>query len=52
MTARSPGEFSARFRTGEDEAALSGDFDTELEVIDSVAGYDADLSYLFDMDMP
>ena len=46
------GEFSARFRTGEDEAALSGDFDTELEVIENIAGYDADLSYLFDMDMP
>lgn len=42
------GDFSARFATGDDEASLTGDFDTTLEVVDQIIGYDADLSYLYD----
>ncbi len=42
------GDFSARFATGNDEASLTGDFDTTLEVVDQITGYDADLSYLYD----
>lgn len=45
---RIQGSFSARFATGRDEASLAGDFDTTLEVVDQIQGYDADLSYLYD----
>ncbi|MEZ4459910.1 MAG: hypothetical protein R3E66_09305 [bacterium] len=45
---RIAGEFEAQFATGEDKASLTGDFDTTLEVIDQIIGYDVDLSYLLD----
>lgn len=46
--ARIAGEFEAQFATGEDKASLAGDFDTQLEVVAQIIGYDADLSYLLD----
>lgn len=50
------GNFEAQFATGEDKASLAGDFDTDLEVVAQIIGYDADLSYLLDAgdagDMP
>ncbi len=42
------GSFEAKFRTGNDEATLVGEFNTTLEVVDQIDGYDADLSYLYD----
>jgi hypothetical protein len=33
------GSFDARFRTGDDEATLAGDFDTTLEIVESIDGY-------------
>ena len=37
------GSFDAKFATGDDEATVSGQFDTTLEVIESPRGYDAGL---------
>jgi hypothetical protein len=37
------GSFNAKFATGDDEATMSGQFDTTLEVIESPRGYDAGL---------
>lgn len=36
------GSFDASFRTGDDITSLTGDFDTTLEIIESVEGYDLD----------
>ncbi len=36
------GSFSASFRLGMDTASLSGEFDTELEIVDKVPGYPFD----------
>lgn len=49
------GSFEASFNVGQDKASLSGRFNTQLEVIDAVEGYD--LGYKLDMgsdmqDMP
>ncbi|MEM1348917.1 MAG: hypothetical protein AAGI01_10200 [Myxococcota bacterium] len=43
---RIAGEFTASFQVGEDEASLTGRFDTTLELVDMVPGYE----YLWDID--
>lgn len=46
------GEFGANFQVGEDTAALAGTFETTLEIIDQVPGYDLGIELdLGDMDM-
>jgi len=37
---RIAGEFTATFQVGEDEASLTGKFDTTLEIVDMVPGYE------------
>ena len=41
--ARVRGSFEAKFSTGDDEATLSGSFDTQLELVENPRGYDAGL---------
>lgn len=43
--ARVRGEFEATFDTGKDVAGLSGKFDTALEVVDTVGGYEVDAEF-------
>lgn len=46
------GEFGANFQVGKDTAALAGTFETTLEIIDQVPGYDLGIELdLGDMDM-
>lgn len=48
---RVQGSFTASFRLGMDTASLSGEFETELEIVDRVSGYPYDFGTDMNEDM-